>query len=481
MRGNAYSTTYADDTCNAANKSAEGSTLGSSMTSERAGTPEIIVDVPPLRHSKIHNKMSLAQLFGWATRSGMAISDQACISGGNFLLYLLLARWLSPAEYGVFALVFSVYMFLLCLHQGLIQEPMSVLGHVTYGDDLNGYVPRILRLNLWLSGLLVLPVAVAGSLLLMNGSSANAHSMGVAFLSLAMSLPFLFLLWTARRMAYMRLLPGQAAINALIYTGLLIAGMWAMKAARQSSAGIAFGVMAVASGVAGARLLGKLGALRPPHGGIVDILRRHADFGKWMVAVGLFGWLARDAYYGLAATLISPAEAGALRAIGNLVTPLEQVLTALGVMLLPWLSALRSRGEEQRLRRRITQITLAFTGLGVAYMAVVWPASNPILQFAYHGKYNQFAWMVPWLLVPQVFRGLSYGGLMYLMITQRMRQVFYFAVGAGAPTIVGAILMNWWGLRGIICGMLLSSIISTFLAKFYYWKAITTEDELNQS
>ena len=48
----------------------------------------------------------------WVTKGGLAIVDQGLISGSNFLIGILLARWLMPEAYGAFALAFSVFLLL---------------------------------------------------------------------------------------------------------------------------------------------------------------------------------------------------------------------------------------------------------------------------------------------------------------------------------------------------------------------------------
>ena len=45
-------------------------------------------------------------------KAGFSIADQAMLSGSNFTLNILLARWLESAEYGAFTLVFSIFLFL---------------------------------------------------------------------------------------------------------------------------------------------------------------------------------------------------------------------------------------------------------------------------------------------------------------------------------------------------------------------------------
>ena len=61
----------------------------------------------------------------WVTKGGLAILDQGLISGSNFLIGILLARWLVPAQYGAFSLAFSVFLFLSYVYQSLLSEPQA--------------------------------------------------------------------------------------------------------------------------------------------------------------------------------------------------------------------------------------------------------------------------------------------------------------------------------------------------------------------
>ena len=54
--------------------------------------------------------------------------DQGLISGSNFVIGVLLARWLLPAQYGAYALAFSVFLLVSFLHQALLTEPQRVFG-----------------------------------------------------------------------------------------------------------------------------------------------------------------------------------------------------------------------------------------------------------------------------------------------------------------------------------------------------------------
>src|SRR5215475_4016688 len=57
-----------------------------------------------------------------------SLADQAAAAAAGFGVNLLLARWLSASDYGIFAVVFAAYLFLSGFHNVLLLEPLSVLG-----------------------------------------------------------------------------------------------------------------------------------------------------------------------------------------------------------------------------------------------------------------------------------------------------------------------------------------------------------------
>ena len=50
----------------------------------------------------------------------LAVLDQGLISGSNFLLSILLARWLRADQYGAYALSFAIFVLLSFLQQGSV-------------------------------------------------------------------------------------------------------------------------------------------------------------------------------------------------------------------------------------------------------------------------------------------------------------------------------------------------------------------------
>ena len=88
------------------------------------------------------------RLAAWGARGGLAIADQALYAGAHFLLNILLARWLVPADYGAFALAYSAFLLIAALYAAVVLEPMAVFGPGRYSAHRQGYLGILLRAHL---------------------------------------------------------------------------------------------------------------------------------------------------------------------------------------------------------------------------------------------------------------------------------------------------------------------------------------------
>ena len=70
--------------------------------------------------------------------------DQGLISGSNFLIGVLLARWLAPPQFGAYAVAFSLFLSVAMVHQALLLEPQRVFGPSLYQDKHREYLGILL-------------------------------------------------------------------------------------------------------------------------------------------------------------------------------------------------------------------------------------------------------------------------------------------------------------------------------------------------
>src|SRR5258708_27512215 len=96
----------------------------------------------------------------WGTKGSLAILEYGLIAGSNFVLGFLLARWMTPEQYGAYGLGFSIFLLLSFLYQALLLEPMSVYGGSSYRDNLRGYMRTSLRMHNAISAVIFVVFAI---------------------------------------------------------------------------------------------------------------------------------------------------------------------------------------------------------------------------------------------------------------------------------------------------------------------------------
>src|SRR5690606_25728151 len=95
--------------------------------------------------------VSLRRQLGRLVAGGMlgkgfwAVMDQGLFAFSNFLVNILLARWLAPESYGAFSIAFSLFLVLGTFHTALLTEPMLVFGASKYRYSFAEYLRVLLR------------------------------------------------------------------------------------------------------------------------------------------------------------------------------------------------------------------------------------------------------------------------------------------------------------------------------------------------
>lgn len=311
----------------------------------------------------------------------------------NFVLNILLARWLAPAEYGAFALAFAVFTFVGCLHAATLTEPMLVFSPGRYKERVSEYLGALLYGHIGF--------AAMGSLALLATGVAIAiwdpgNMLSAVFFALALTEPFIHLLWMMRRACYARFEPQLAAWGGAWYMLLMLTGAFVLYRFDWLSTSAALGVMAISSLAVSIWLGARLGVKAPPLRGELtsEALRSHWEYGRWSVGNRALYWLPTNIYY-----LILPAwgglEAGAaFKALMNLLMPMLQATTALSALLLPTFVRARehnSFGSSVRSSFGLLLIapTLYWIFLGLFH--------ETMIDLAYGGRYSGHAHLL-WLL-----------------------------------------------------------------------------------
>jgi O-antigen/teichoic acid export membrane protein len=408
-----------------------------------------------------------------------SFADQALAVGGGFLVNVALARTQTKEEYGLFALSYSVFAFLLGLYYAAILEPYTVYASGRYRERFSAYLRLMVRTNTYLC-LLLAGVFLLACLVL---SRVAPQLMSRALLGLALTGGVLLSGYFLRRVFYVQRQPELAAKSSLVAFLTVAGALWLMARAHWVNSLTVFLALALGWIVAGAIFGRKLQFRSPSQPFLVGeprYWREHWNYSKWVLATAFVFQFTHQGYYWLVGGFLSAAEVANLRAMYLLVGPVEQVFIALTYLIVPALSAHYAAKRMKGFLSLWKRYSLATLGISGLYAFVVRIVGRPMVHILYGGKYDGLA---PYLFVlTLVPLAMWIGGTMgqALNAVEKPQFVFWAYVSSGSATfLVGIPLVIHFGLWGAVYGMILSASAYTvalaisFLFRFRHeWREL---------
>ena len=346
---------------------------------------------------------SKSTVLRWVTKGGLAVVDQGLTTGSNFLISILLARWLPPEQYGAYAVAFAIYLLIIMLYQSVLLEPMSVYGPSAYRDRLRSYFKSLwvfhLAASLLIFFLLIISAGIAFRLRA-GGSLAGALA------GIALAAPLVLLVWLVKRAFYLQLLPGPPAASAFIYCALVLTGLALFHSygvLSPFSALLLIGIAGLGSAIP--LLLYLLRGL-PSAAGPVSLSEawgRHWGYGRWALASYALQWVPNSIFYPIVSSLSGMAEAGQLRALMNFSSPVFQGYTALVSLLLPYAARIHHQKGSAKSGVFARRISGLFVSGAVVYWCLLLLFREPAFRVLYSGKYMDVTYLLPIVALSSIF------------------------------------------------------------------------------
>jgi len=410
-----------------------------------------------------------AQLSRWARKGGLALLDQGLFSGANFLVNILLARWLAPEEYGAFAVALSIYYLLLNFHTAVLTEPMMVFGAGKYRGQFRKYLGMLLYGHGGLSALIALLLGAAALVMHRLGSEPMAQALA----GLAVASPFLLLLWLTRRASYVPMRPQFAVVGSGGNFIFVLIGIFLLLWQGLLSAFTGLVILGVAA--VGASVIALM-PLRPQVAGFAGnpaagmVRQEHLHYGRWALGTVFLMWLPGNIAY-----TVLPAWAGlegsaAVRALMNLILPVLQGISALSLLIVPHFATLYAQGRLEKAKKSALLFLAVFIAASLAYSAIIVLFRHELIQFFYKGKYAAYTHLLPVASLLPLAAGINSvvgGALRAMEKPQRVFQSYVFTALVG--TTIGLPLIAYLGVTGAVLSMLLT-IFTTSTAMIVYLK-----------
>ena len=357
----------------------------------------------------------------------------------------------------MFALSYSVFIFLAGLHNSAILEPYTVYGSGRYRNHFSKYLRLMVRVNVFVGLLLTMMVLLVCLVLYW----AAPQLVSSALLGLGLTVGVLLSGIFMRRVFYIQRRPAFAAQASLICFVTVACALWLVTRAHLLNGFSVFVILALGWIAAGLGLRRKLA--RGDRGPSFlesepGYWSEHWKYSKWILSSTLVFLLATQGYYWIVAGFLTVKQVAELRVMQILIAPIDQVFVALSYLVIPALAARYASNRMGSFLSFSKHYALAVGSTATLFALLVRLTGKPVIHWLYSGRFDDLAPMLYILAFLPLTMGIGNVLSSALNAAEKPKFVFLAYVCSGAATLLGGIpLVIHFGLRGAVLGLLLSA------------------------
>jgi O-antigen/teichoic acid export membrane protein len=396
--------------------------------------------------------------------SAVSIADQLIVSGVNFLTVVLIGRFLTKQDLGIYSLAFSIIIFLRSVQETLITAPYTYLHH----KQGVGYAGSALIQHLGMSGLLTLPLLLAGVALYLAGYQSALLSMALIVIVVG---PLILFREFARQINFAHLtlreclvLDGVVAAGQLSGLAILVSIDWLSV----PNIFLIIGVAVTVPSLAWLRITQRLFILKP--GRWRSDLLRNWRFGRWMLAGHLLGsvspfvvpWALLTTSHGVEAVGVLAASAGVAGLSNTLVVGLNNLLSARA-------AAAFAQGGIDALQRVLVETGGLVVGLLSGFTVLFLLLGNHIASALYGEDYADAGSVIAILSLGMLMLGISIAAGNGLCVLGRPAANLKADLTSFVAMVISVfILLGPYGVKGAAAATVISNLTGMMVRLWTY-------------
>jgi len=421
-----------------------------------------------------------ALMLGAGARSGYRSAiDQGLISLTNFAASLILARNVSPTQFGVYGVGFILVHLFDAFQEGLLIQPLNTFGAALGLDEFRRYASLSFLFQLGMVALFSIVAALVGWVLILTGNDTAGPTV--------LALSWMVITWQLqeflRRLFYTRGELHKAIVNTILTSVVRIGALYWL-ALNTTMTGVS-GLNAIALGALAGTLLGLWQGRKywtrnlPP---AREVFIRDFKFGRWVAGGTVASWTTLELYPVLSAWITSFASAGAYRAIQNLVAPVHMLLRATDTFLVPRTAKQFVEDGHDSLHRSIN-LTYFFTGIPiVGVLILVSVFAEPLLRLLYGETYVAYAKGVPIMALFYFFWYLYWPLQVGFKAVRQTRPIFVANLLAILSMLtIGIGLILKYDVYGTLAGQALNALIVAVVLWLAWWALAASKTGRSQN
>lgn len=392
-------------------------------------------------------KISAHPLF----KKGLVFADQAMVSGSNFILGILLVRWMGLDDYGVFALLWMGVLFALGINHALISKPLLSIAPKMEESEKQAYFKGLHTIQILVS-VLFLWVGIglfffAELFFKKNITTLIPITSGIVFCQLLHDY--------YRKINFVKDKIARAVLlDGVLYLGQLFAVCGLIFIER-------IGLLEVLSGVFVANLLSviigswNIGINLTDINYIQKLLTRHFHFSKWLLGTSIIQWLSGNYFIIVGASILGTTAIGAIRMVQNIMGLCHVMFLAMENIVPIEAARQYHLDGENALKNYLISISWKL-GLGFSFiLAGVAFFAPQILNLLYGPESVQHAFIVLAYVILYVFVFLGHPFRFFMRTIEQTQSIFVAYIFGTAFSLLSAnFLLSQYGMNGLLFGLI---------------------------
>lgn len=391
----------------------------------------------------------------WNTR--LTLLDQVMVSGSNFLLGVLLTRWMGLESYGVFALAWMGVILASSLQQAGILAPMMSLGPKMPDDSQSNYYAATQRFQ----GVFAFFIGcLAVAVILLSDWGFPSWQMGGLFPVLPLVIMAFVMQEYYRRYFFIKGQPREAfIIDGLAYLGM-IGGIGVLFLMDHLSVFSALGIIAGSFGVA--TMVGMIFAKLPFSSSYSQksLILQHSKFSSWLIGTAILQFFSGNYYLIAAGIIIGPTAVGALRIVQNLMGVTHVLFLAMENVVPVKAALAYAKDGWEGMRIYLTVISLKSGVLVGGILFGIALTAKYLLIGVYGNQYLEYSYLLVAYCFFYAFLFPGYPLRYALRAIEHTKPIF---IGYVLSTILSLLTAKWmvanWQLMGVVYGLIATQIL----------------------
>ncbi len=407
----------------------------------------------------------------------LVLADQAIVSGGNFLLGLVLIRLLGLEQYGLFAMLWMGVLFALSLQQAFITKPLMTLAIGQNKAEQQNYFHALWNIQtVFGSGLILL---LSG--LTFVGLSYDWATNWLVYVPIIVVIAFFYLLQDFIKKTffiiknYAKPLIMDTLNYTIIFLGLLYFYLTESTSLWNTLIVIGGGYL-ISTLLYSKRFFFKnISAIQPNYG---NLLKKHYHFSSWLLGTSILQWFSGNFFIIIAASTLGTTAVGAVRMGQNIVGLCHILFLAMENIVPAEAAQLFLQKNPQILAKYLLKIGLKIGAIVLSILAIMAIAAPNLIHWIYGASFVSYSYVVWGYCLLYIFVYIGYPIRYFFRTIHFTKPIFIaYCVGTLFSLAVAFPIINTWGITGLLLGLILCQLLTLMVYAYFLWEKMKPSDK----